>query len=489
MSSAAYPQFQILAATFQEANAPYSITITAILNDYGAVWTGYNGTVKFTSSDPNATLPPNPTFANGILGVGITFSTLGRQTVNVVDINDSSLSGVVSINVINAPLLQPNQPPIIYQEDSDNWSPNQLTASIRDGKANYNYRALGINSATGIQNSLTAIFGTTVLDATGHTTGGGAINRQQPYAHPLLPFWYAKAISSIKGVGGGGVQPIKNLRTLEAPVIPSSTKTDANGNPLGYWGLYPEYQYTIEFGPVPYAVLGNSSINVNVTPTEFIYIDPNGNSFQFGYAEEWKRYTNWIPIPQFDFITYQLGSMFFATGNSAFPNQQPMKAFPKLFLPNQLIKFYWYQVPLTYITSPRSFLNRFAGYVNYFDWYQPAWRAGTLLYLGYTPTVYSPPVPQLYQVQEGRTGFAVDKLVDLEINFLYTSRQGTNLPTPINQNSIPAGHNLLPFIDRNFYYAQAKVGTPPKVYPSWNSFPFELLFTDPDAAIPGATQP
>ena len=60
----------------------------------------------------------------------------------------------------------------------------------------------------------------------------------------------------------------------------------------------------------------------------------------------------------------------------------------------------------------------------------------------------------------------------------------------VNANWVVGGHNLLPWLTtRKYYYATtydpASPATQAKWFPSYNSFPFELLFTDPDT-LPGS---
>jgi hypothetical protein len=46
----------------------------------------YSGTVHFTSTDPNASLPPDTTLENGTGTFTVTFNTTGSQTVSATDL-------------------------------------------------------------------------------------------------------------------------------------------------------------------------------------------------------------------------------------------------------------------------------------------------------------------------------------------------------------------------------------------------------------------
>jgi uncharacterized repeat protein (TIGR03803 family) len=72
---------------------------------YGNVVTGYTGTVSFSSSDPQATLPAPYTFTSGDAGVH-TFSgmlfTVGTQSITATDTVSSSVTGAQTGIVVNA---------------------------------------------------------------------------------------------------------------------------------------------------------------------------------------------------------------------------------------------------------------------------------------------------------------------------------------------------------------------------------------------------
>ena len=75
-----------------------SFTITA-LDQYGNVATGYTGTVHFTSSDPQATLPPDARFTavdRGVKTVVVTFKTLGTQSLGATDTSTPSIAGTLA---------------------------------------------------------------------------------------------------------------------------------------------------------------------------------------------------------------------------------------------------------------------------------------------------------------------------------------------------------------------------------------------------------
>ncbi len=98
VSPATASQF-VLSGLPATSTAGVSQTVTVTAEDpYGNVATGYLGTVQFTSSDPQATLPANYSFTAGDQGVhvfSLTFETAGTQSVTVTD-TGSGITGTES---------------------------------------------------------------------------------------------------------------------------------------------------------------------------------------------------------------------------------------------------------------------------------------------------------------------------------------------------------------------------------------------------------
>jgi streptogramin lyase len=94
--------FQVSAATSTTAGTPFSVTITA-LDPVGRTVTDYTGTVHFTSSDLQATLPDTYTFTAGDNGThtfsnGVTLVTPGSQTVTATD-TANNITGSATVTV------------------------------------------------------------------------------------------------------------------------------------------------------------------------------------------------------------------------------------------------------------------------------------------------------------------------------------------------------------------------------------------------------
>jgi len=90
------------------AGTAQTVTVTA-RDSAGAVVSSYTGTVTFTSSDKQATLPANYTFVTADTGVhsfpaGVLLKTAGSQTVTATDTAMGSLTGSQTATVSAGPL-------------------------------------------------------------------------------------------------------------------------------------------------------------------------------------------------------------------------------------------------------------------------------------------------------------------------------------------------------------------------------------------------
>jgi hypothetical protein len=98
--------FVITAPSSIIAGVSFDLTITA-QDPYGNLATGYSGTVTFTSSDAQATLPADYTFTAADNGMhpfsGIILRTAGAQTATAQDTASVSLTGNAAVTVVAAP--------------------------------------------------------------------------------------------------------------------------------------------------------------------------------------------------------------------------------------------------------------------------------------------------------------------------------------------------------------------------------------------------
>jgi hypothetical protein len=92
--------FTVSGPTSASSGVPFNFTITA-LSGSGSLNSSYSGTVHFTSSDPQATLPADATLANGVGTLPATLRTAGVQTILAADTANSGIAGLSN----NIPVL------------------------------------------------------------------------------------------------------------------------------------------------------------------------------------------------------------------------------------------------------------------------------------------------------------------------------------------------------------------------------------------------
>ncbi len=103
VNPAAASKFVLTAPASVSAGAPFSLTVT-VEDAYGNVVVGYTGTLHFSSTDSQATLPANYTFTTANAGVhtfpGLVLRKKGYQTISVTDTHNSALKGSAIVDVL-----------------------------------------------------------------------------------------------------------------------------------------------------------------------------------------------------------------------------------------------------------------------------------------------------------------------------------------------------------------------------------------------------
>ena len=107
VTGAAATHFVVSAPSAATAGTAFTFTVTA--KDAGNdTVTSYAGTVHFTSTDGQATLPPNSTLTGGVGTFSATLNTAGSQTITATDTQTPSItgtSGAINVTAVAAPLL------------------------------------------------------------------------------------------------------------------------------------------------------------------------------------------------------------------------------------------------------------------------------------------------------------------------------------------------------------------------------------------------
>ncbi|HKR66531.1 MAG TPA: fibronectin type III domain-containing protein, partial [Thermoanaerobaculia bacterium] len=91
------------------ANTPFEITVTA-RDAHGNIAESYEGTVHFTSSDAQATLPSNAAFDNddhGVKTFSVTLRGAGTHSITVTDVANATITGSANVAVQGGMLPPP----------------------------------------------------------------------------------------------------------------------------------------------------------------------------------------------------------------------------------------------------------------------------------------------------------------------------------------------------------------------------------------------
>src|SRR5215471_3000483 len=378
------------------------------------------------------------------------------------------------------------------REVTDDRDPGSVNLSIKGGKAKMSYYWTSTNVAD-FSAMATLIYGSADLGS-GLATPNAGINRKAPLAHPRFPSLYAETITNFAGMGG------QFLKEASAAVLTGA----GTASHIPQYARYPEYQIDIEFSNRLYPVVDNTYMLW--PPTTLTWQDDMGTGANITRkcwdAFEYQRHT-WITGgPKENLLTAKQGQMVMevfdpvagAMNTIVFPDM------PKMPIPDGTVVIKWFEVPYSFVrpTSPiggMSWFQRFQGRVNQLQFLN--WAPGQLLYVTINPKPYNAPIPD-------STGKII-RLCDIDIICLETSRILSAGDTPQPQpwtagqlsNWIPAGFNLQPWWkDRQFHYAHvgnlasAPAGPPTQIVatslqtPSWKSFPFQMLFTNPEFTLP-----
>jgi hypothetical protein len=286
---------------------------------------------------------------------------------------------------------------------------------------------------------------------------------------------------------------------------PADERPDPNIPVIEGYPIYPCYEIEVEFG----TFLGNVLPDSSITTGESEYINYKGDTVAFKYAREWLRNVTRTEIPTGEVLTGKFGQFVIETSDNLAPGG-PMTAGgggaaqwtgnPFQQMPDAVVKFLWEGVPDTYLTSPNSYLrNCPVGVINQFDFYSPIpgapemYPSGTLRYGGYTYTQYVPPIHSGVDILLDER-----KLVNIEITCHSTTRDRfaervPDRPPGINKNWLYNGWNLVPNLmyPNQYFYCHTYKGEAKEDrsniafwQPAYNSFPFELFWTNPDADQP-----
>lgn len=371
--------------------------------------------------------------------------------------------------------------------------------SYESGRATCKYHLSGASESTfptvqDIRDTVDDILGK-VVNLNPFTTensdpNGGKIRRKLPKCHPFLEM-PAAGITSIAGSTGS-----QNA----TPFRPRSYGPASTSYVTRQFKNYSNYELQVEFQKRNYYMKADEFVGRGAS----LYYPPGATSSLVVYsAEEWTRF-HWDTFtPLSDTLSTEYGQMRFNAPATGAPiDGAQFLGSPYVYAQNFMYECTWYQVPYRYFYDftidsvlYKSYLTRFVGCVNQNDWNGHA--AGSLMYLGATPEPYTPPIQSVLRLPGFLGGTVFDtnqsRLCNVRLRFLKTTRTTDDPPNlsdtqfTSDKNIIPAGHNLqFDYRTRKAYCVHTFDGTSPatetdqtKWKPCFQSFPFELFYTDP----------
>ena len=121
--------FSVTTAASPTAGTSFSFTVTAF-DAFNNTATSYSGTVKFTSTDTQAALPPPSKLTNGTMTFQTTLKTSGNQMITATDTVMASITGSLSIAISAGPVthLSVSAPPNAVADDAFDVTVSALDA-------------------------------------------------------------------------------------------------------------------------------------------------------------------------------------------------------------------------------------------------------------------------------------------------------------------------------------------------------------------------
>lgn len=317
----------------------------------------------------------------------------------------------------------------------------------------------------------------------------GRLHRVNPLQHPFQRSLYATRVN---------VNPV-HYRDPGYEGKVSDPGLDEKLPPnYAFWGAW---DFAVTFSPRPYLVLDDSAITPQFNN---VWWDEDGEPHSYVYWPEWLRNTETEPKPRPNDIVHWKGAVNNFRSSGTKPNGSTYSSRPYMRLPTHDLTVYWYGIPMRYLTSSNSYITRFVDHINQYPITldDGTFGAGELLYVNYEYSKYTATLAPI-DIEAERFGVlflrSAGKLVNLKLNFIVTKARITDPPVALfdpglgsphmaaNPNWIAAGHNLVPWHKtRKYYYVTSQgdvADDTTKWVPQFRSFPFELLFKDPDVGL------
>lgn len=310
----------------------------------------------------------------------------------------------------------------------------------------------------------------------------GRLERTMPRAHPFFPWLLCRDVQvkfrGVKDAHGNTMEVVDaDIDLYLDPIAPQAVQ-------------YAEALLVATFEPRPYDLLKDD----DVEPASLTYYLHDDTATPSGSATDSKEYLRFVDqevVPNPQQASFQLGQLVFRTGTDdpAGPDDgvspSTFAGTPFILMPDGEFLLTWFAVPYSIFLDRTHPLYTQVAQVNQTAFF--GWSPGQLLYMGARARRYVPTFPWYAQNMDGTTQFSSEKLCDITMRFLYTTRETTDPPdlAAVNGSWVAAGWNAQPWAKtRKFYVVtspSALNATPDEEWvPVFNSSPMQLLFRCPN---------
>jgi hypothetical protein len=269
----------------QSFNAAFNMTVYAVDANWNLVTSAPANTIKITSSDTNAVLPPNAPLSSGVVNFNITLRTAGSVTVTAANVTDGTKTGSASTISVN-----PQQPQTI----TFNALSNQVYGAVTFG--------LSATASSGLPVSFAVLSGPGTINNTNLTiTGVGTVTVQASQAGNInyqaatnvsQSFTVTAAPLAVSSPNQsrfvGQTNPVFNGTVTGLQYSDSITATFSvtatTNSPIGNYPIIPSLTDP-GFKLANYAVATNGILSVNPLPTQWAVANGgNGHFYQAIFA-------------------------------------------------------------------------------------------------------------------------------------------------------------------------------------------------------------
>ncbi len=359
--------------------------------------------------------------------------------------------------------------PIDIRERTASRSPASFGFSMEGGKVAGPW---WLQDGSTLGDSVQAIIGDVAPAGAGPRAG--ALTRSLPLRHPAPDFGkilHVDAITGANGIGTGTAAP-----------------SDGVGNVPEFYTDWESYEANLSFKPFPYQVEIADNDIIIVSP--LIWTDADGATIKSVATTEYTRWVEWIKEPANEFLVAEQGAMYVV--DSSNPIDKWVKGNvhgsefvgkPRIPVMGSKLSLIWHNVPASYVWSSKCVFDKYLWRVN--DAVFGPYKTGEMLFMNVTWKTYLPWRPSAVPGVNGDLPGGVEMLADIKFEFLIRQNIVVLGPDTSGNRIYKSPHNAAPhFLDRKWRSLITADPTTPndtsKWRPPFDSFPIEILFTDPN---------